>query len=144
MLCAQNNAVEGPLFVPQNINTEDELVAWLRLTFPLFTNDDISKILLYYPGSNATDDPNAATYATLGYTGATAVNVSDLATGQQQRANVWIGTDALATCRADVFAEHLRRNNIRLSKLLDGGSIHRQRPELLQIPVLCTSRSPWF
>jgi len=81
------------LFVPQNINTEDELVDWLRLTFPLFTNNDIAKILFYYPGSNATDDPNAAKYATSGYTGATAVNVSDLATGQQQRANVWTSED---------------------------------------------------
>jgi carboxylesterase type B len=42
-----NNANEGPAFTPQAIDTEDELVAWLKLTFPLFTNDDISRILRY-------------------------------------------------------------------------------------------------
>lgn len=88
-----NNADEGPLFVPQisvpgqGIRTEDDLLAWLRLTFPLFTNDDIAKILLYYPSSNASTDPNAPQYPTNGYTGATAVNESVFGTGQQQRAN---------------------------------------------------------
>lgn len=42
-----NNANEGPLFVPQNITTEADLVAWLELTFPLFSNDDIARILRY-------------------------------------------------------------------------------------------------
>ncbi|KAK0128822.1 hypothetical protein ONS95_000772 [Cadophora gregata] len=82
-----NNALEGPSFVPQNITSEDELVSWIQEVFPLFTEDDISKVLRYYPGSNATDDMNAVDYATSGYTGATASNVSSIATGQQQRAN---------------------------------------------------------
>jgi len=82
-----NNALEGPLFVPQNITSEEDLVSWIQDVFPLFTQDDVSKVLRYYPGSNATDDMNAADYATLGYTGATAINVSSIATGQQQRAN---------------------------------------------------------
>jgi carboxylesterase type B len=59
-------------------------VDWLEDTSPVFTNNDIAKILLYYPSSNATDDPNAALFATLGYTGPTAVNEG---TGQQQRAD---------------------------------------------------------
>jgi hypothetical protein len=84
----QNNAAEGPLFVPQNITTEQDLVNYLKDIFPLFTEDDISKILLYYPGSNATDNPDAIDYATLGYTGPTANNQSSIATGQQQRAHV--------------------------------------------------------
>jgi hypothetical protein len=62
-------------------------VNWLANTFPLFTDNDIAKILLYYPSSNATDDPNAAEFATLGYTGPTAVNESQVGTGQQQRAD---------------------------------------------------------
>jgi hypothetical protein len=74
--------------VPQNITTEQDLVNFIQETFPLFTEDDISKVLQYYPGSNATDNANAPEYATLGYTGATANNVSSIATGQQQRANV--------------------------------------------------------
>lgn len=84
---SQNNANEGPAFTQQNITTEADLVDWLHLVFPLMTNDDVAKILLYYPSSNASDNANAEEYATLGYTGATALNVSSVATGQQQRAN---------------------------------------------------------
>lgn len=74
-------------FTPQDINTEEDLVAWLQRTFPLFTTSDIAKVLMYYPSSNATDDMDASKYATLGYTGATAVNESQVGTGQQQRAD---------------------------------------------------------
>ena len=86
-LLVGNNADEGPGFTPQNITTEVDLLAWLKLTFPLFANDDIAKILLYYLSSNASVDMSATEYATSGYTGATAVNVSEIGTGQQQRAN---------------------------------------------------------
>ena len=81
-----NNANEGPGFVPQNIETEEDLLAWLRLTFPLFSNNDIAKILLYYASSNDTTS-DAPLYATNGETGATAVNQSIVGSGQQQRAN---------------------------------------------------------
>ena len=74
--------------MPQNITTENDLVSWLHLTFPQFGNSDIAKVLLYYPSSNASVDPNAPEYATSGYTGATAINESAVGTGQQQRANV--------------------------------------------------------
>jgi len=46
-LLVGNNANEGPLFVPQTIDTEADLLAWLELTFPLFSNDDIARILRY-------------------------------------------------------------------------------------------------
>jgi carboxylesterase type B len=46
-LLVSNNANEGPLFTPQNIDTEADLVAWLKLTFPLFDNDHIAKLLRY-------------------------------------------------------------------------------------------------
>lgn len=82
-----NNAEEGPGFTPQNITTEADLVAWLQLTFPLFTNDDIAKILLYYPSSNASNAPNATLYATTGDVGPSALNQSSTGTGQQQRAD---------------------------------------------------------
>jgi len=62
------------------------LVTWLENTFPLFTENDIAAILLHYPSSNATDDPNTVGFATLGDQGPTAVNVSQFAVGQQQRA----------------------------------------------------------
>ncbi|KAH0363182.1 carboxylesterase type B, partial [Aureobasidium melanogenum] len=86
-LLVGNNANEGPLFVPQNITTEADLVSWLELTFPLFSNDDIAKVLLYYPSSNASDSSSAVDFATLGNMGPTALNESSLATGQQQRAD---------------------------------------------------------
>jgi carboxylesterase type B len=82
-----NNANEGPLFTPQNITTEADLVSWIQATFPLMTIDDISKLLRYYPSSNASDSSSNVDFATLGYTGPTAVNQSSLGTGQQQRAN---------------------------------------------------------
>ena len=84
---SQNNADEGPLFTPPNITTEADLLAWLHLSFPLMGGNDIAKILLYYPSSNASTDAGAPDFATLGYTGPTAVNQSDVATGQQQRAD---------------------------------------------------------
>jgi hypothetical protein len=62
-------------------------VAWLRLTFPLFTNDDIAKVLLYYPSSNASTNPNAPLYATSGDSGPSALNQSSVGTGQQERAD---------------------------------------------------------
>jgi hypothetical protein len=88
-------------------------VAWLVRTFPLFTNDDIAKILLYYPSSNATDDPNAAKFATLGYTGPTALNESQVGTGQQQRAdNIYAETTFVCPSywMAEAFSDRGRRS----------------------------------
>ncbi|CAK4030301.1 Hypothetical predicted protein [Lecanosticta acicola] len=82
-----NNANEGPGFTPQNIHTEDDLLAWLRLTFPLFSNNDIAKILYYYPSTNASVDPSDPLFATTGNSGPTALNQSSVGTGQQQRAD---------------------------------------------------------
>ena len=59
-------------------------MAWLEITFPLFTPADISKILLYYPNAgNASTSLTAPLYATNGLTGLTVENQSDLATGPQ-------------------------------------------------------------
>ncbi|KAJ9603643.1 hypothetical protein H2200_011829 [Cladophialophora chaetospira] len=82
-----NNANEGPSFTPQNITSEDNLVSWLHVTFPMFTNDDIAKVLLYYPSSNSSTDSSAPMYATSGNSVASALNVSTVGTGQQQRAD---------------------------------------------------------
>lgn len=81
-----NNANEGPLFVSPNITTEDDLVTWLRQTFPLFSTNDIAKVLYYYPSSNATDTTSPL-FATTGDSGPTAINQSNIAVGQQQRAD---------------------------------------------------------
>lgn len=87
-LLVGNNADEGSLFVQDNITTEADLVNWLQLTFPLFSNDDLAKVLLYYPSTNASVDASDPYFATSGIGGPTAVNQSDVATGQQQRADV--------------------------------------------------------
>lgn len=87
-LLVGNNANEGVLFVPMTITTEDDLVAWLELTFPLFTNDDIAKILQYYPSTNASVNPSAPLFATDGLGPTYNINQSSEATGQQQRANI--------------------------------------------------------
>ncbi|TID12894.1 carboxylesterase 2 [Venturia nashicola] len=86
-LLVGNNANEGREFTPQTITTEDDLVAWLELTFPLFTKADISKILLTYPTTNNSVDSSAPLFATTGDSGPTALNQSSVGTGQQQRAN---------------------------------------------------------
>lgn len=86
-LLVGNNANEGPLFTPMNITTENDLVAWLELTFPLFDNSDIAKILLYYPSTNASVNSMDPLFATTGYGPASALNQSQVATGQQQRAD---------------------------------------------------------
>ncbi len=84
----QNNADEGPYFTPQNIVTEDDFVNFLQNTFPLFTDDDISRVLLYYPSTNASVDIDTPEFSTSGNGAVTALNESTYATGQQQRAEV--------------------------------------------------------
>ncbi|MCJ1264294.1 hypothetical protein MMC22_004165 [Lobaria immixta] len=82
-----NNADEGPLSLQQNIRSEEDFLGFLRRTFPLFTNDDISKVLRYYPSTNDSVDLKDLRFATLGDGGPTALNESSYATGQLQRAN---------------------------------------------------------
>ncbi|KAL8804443.1 MAG: hypothetical protein Q9182_002548 [Xanthomendoza sp. 2 TL-2023] len=106
-----NNANEAPLFVQQNIETEDDLVNFLRNSFPLFTEDDISRVLLYYP--SGVEPVSAATpkFATSGSSGPTAVNVSTFATGQQQRAlNIYAETTFVCPSYwlAEAFTNHDR------------------------------------
>jgi len=91
-LLVSNAAIEGAAYTQPNITTENDLVDWLQLTFPLFNNDDIAKVLMYYPSSNASVNANDPLYATSGYYGATSINVSSVATGQQQRAIVSLST----------------------------------------------------
>lgn len=75
-----NNAQEGDVFATQNITTENDLVDWIRLLFPLFTQEDISKLLYYYPSSNVSDSSDGLTeFATDGTTAPTIVNVSQTA-----------------------------------------------------------------
>lgn len=83
---AGHNAMEGASWVPPVITTIDDLVHYLSTIFPMFDNNDIAKILYYYPSTNATDDPSAPLFATLGDSGPTHINQSIAATGQMERA----------------------------------------------------------
>ncbi|OBT76453.1 hypothetical protein VF21_04020 [Pseudogymnoascus sp. 05NY08] len=82
-----SNANEGALFVPPTISTEADLVAWLHLEFPNVSDDDVTKILAAYPSSSGPVNPDDPMFATTGLGPATALNVSQVATGQQQRGN---------------------------------------------------------
>ncbi|EDU40805.1 PnbA Carboxylesterase type B [Pyrenophora tritici-repentis] len=82
-----NAADEGPLFVPQNITSQDQFMSWLRGTLPGFSDSDIAEVLAWYPIKNNTESPNAVKFATTGLSGPSALDQSSVAVGQQQRAN---------------------------------------------------------
>ncbi|KAK0911076.1 hypothetical protein LTR02_003514 [Friedmanniomyces endolithicus] len=104
-----NNADEGYFFTSQRLSTEDELVAYLRVTFPLFSNNDIAKILYYYPSSNASVASKPLLFATEGDTGPTALNESSVGSGQQERAdNIYAETTFV--CPAYWMAEAYSNN----------------------------------
>ena len=95
--------------MPQTIEAEADLVTWLRRTFPLFTNNDVAKVLQYYPSSNASVDPELPLFATNGNSGPTALNQSTVGTGQQQRANN-IYAEATLVCPSYWIAEAYSNN----------------------------------
>lgn len=106
-----NNADEGSLFVPPTINTTEDLRAWLHGAYPTFTDVDVSAVLSAYPSSDAPVGLSAPKFETSGTSPTTAINVSSLATGQQQRANN-IYAEATFVCPSywlnDAFTTHNR------------------------------------
>ncbi|KAK4466447.1 lipase 4 [Cladorrhinum samala] len=80
-----NNANEGSLIPPGNIVTQDDLIAWLKQSFPSLSQANITNILEAYPSAEVPTNANATGYETSGYGPGTAVNISQVATGQQQR-----------------------------------------------------------
>ncbi|KAF1956825.1 alpha/beta-hydrolase [Byssothecium circinans] len=81
-----NNANEGALFVPQNIATLTDLTAWIHDAFPSLSDYNVTQVLATYPSTSAPVNASDLKYATDGYGPDTAVNISQVATGQQQRA----------------------------------------------------------
>jgi carboxylesterase type B len=79
-----NNANEGVLFVPPTINSTLALQTWLAGAYPNLNATDLAAILEAYPASNNT---NTDRFATTGLGPVTALDVSELATGPQQRAD---------------------------------------------------------
>ncbi|KAK4245812.1 hypothetical protein C7999DRAFT_42707 [Corynascus novoguineensis] len=85
-----HNANEGPLFVPPTLKTESDLIDWLSgAEFPNLTGTQINTILAANPNNVTTDLARGPLFKTTGLSGApiTAVQVSQIANGQQQRAN---------------------------------------------------------
>ncbi|CAI6331869.1 unnamed protein product [Periconia digitata] len=80
-----SNAEEGRFFVMPNITSENDLLAWIHQAFLLFTPDETNELLEHYPASNLSAD--TPFYATNGESGLTAIDVSQTASGHQQRAN---------------------------------------------------------
>ena len=84
----QNNANEGSLFVPTNIVTLSNLTTWLKDQFSTLFDDQVTRLLDAYASTDDPVNPTDLRFATSGLGPATAVNVSQIATGQQQRAFV--------------------------------------------------------
>ncbi|KAF3002872.1 hypothetical protein E8E13_000264 [Curvularia kusanoi] len=79
-----NNANEGAPFVPSNITSTAALTTWLRGAYPDLSPSDLDTILTAYPASNSS---STTRFATSGLGPLTALDVSQLATGAQQRAD---------------------------------------------------------
>lgn len=84
----QSNANEGTLIPPSNILTESDLIAWINSNFPNLSPQNITTLLAAYPSDSGPVRPSAPRFETSGYGPATAVNTSQIATGQQQRCYV--------------------------------------------------------
>ncbi|GAB7349461.1 hypothetical protein MBLNU459_g0175t2 [Dothideomycetes sp. NU459] len=106
---AGHNALEGALWTPSGITTIDDLVQYLRIIFPNFSNNDIAKVLFYYPSSNASVNPSALDWATEGSYGPTTINESTAATGQQERA-IAIRGESTFICPSYWLAEAYSNN----------------------------------
>ncbi|TVY16210.1 Lipase 1 [Lachnellula arida] len=79
-----NNADEGPGFVPQNIETNEDFDVYLQSLFPLMGNETLSQLASIYHIPATIPGP---LFSTLGTSTPTALNQSEFAIGQQQRAN---------------------------------------------------------
>ena len=114
--------------------------------FPLFTEDDVSRVLLYYPSTNASVDMSVPDFATTGNSTPTALNESTFGTGQQQRADVSYTFYRGASLNFVLtrFPECVRRNNICVPLLLARRSLHKQWPRLLPLSVLRNRRPAWL
>ncbi|KAK7745976.1 hypothetical protein SLS53_002696 [Cytospora paraplurivora] len=80
----KNNANEGPGFVPQDIETASDFDRYTKGLFPLMSTGDLEQLDKAYLIPPTVPGP---LYSTLGSSGPTALNQSEYAIGQQQRAN---------------------------------------------------------
>lgn len=97
-----NTANEAAAYVQPDIQTDEDVEQWLRLSYPLLHEEDYDAILnVHYPASNISTTP----YATCGDCGgASALNVGSFTTGPQQRVlNLY--SEATFICGANWLAE---------------------------------------
>jgi carboxylesterase type B len=59
-----NNANEGWAFTPPIIFNTSDLVSWLHRTFPLFSTNDIGRVLAHYPPEDPSTQYDTPPYAT--------------------------------------------------------------------------------
>lgn len=84
---AGHSALEGAAWVePESIETVEDFVDYVDTILPMFSNNDIARLLSTYGSNNDSTDFDAPVWATAGDSGPTHLNQSTAATGQQQRA----------------------------------------------------------
>lgn len=98
-----NNANEGAPLTP-TILTAAEFLSYIKTTFPSLTATDISRLLETYQLDNSTTELSAPLFDTLGNSGPTALNQSEFATGQKQRAYN-LNSEVTFTCPGYWLAE---------------------------------------
>lgn len=92
------------------INTVDDFMNYVHSTFPLFTDADISRLLQVYQFDPTPVNRSASLFDTLGDRGATALNQSEFATGNQQRVfNIY--SETTFTCPSYWLAEAFSVND---------------------------------
>ncbi|KAF7192312.1 Lipase 2 [Pseudocercospora fuligena] len=98
-----NTASEAAAYVIPEITSDAELEAWLRLEYPLLTEENIDEILrVHYPSSNPSD---IVPFATCGdCNGATADETGPFAIGPQQRA-IALYSESTFVCSSYWLAE---------------------------------------
>jgi carboxylesterase type B len=84
---SSNMANEGVPLSPPTTRTLQDFRDYIDLTFPLFSRADKAALekTYSYPGDTQDVDPKAPRFATNGVSAPTALNQSELGTGQQQR-----------------------------------------------------------
>lgn len=83
-LLVGNNANEGSLIPPANISTAAHLTSWLSSYLFNLPASNVSALLSAYPSANS----SSPRYETSGLGPGTAVTISQVATGEQQRCYV--------------------------------------------------------
>ena len=80
----QNNANDGVPLTNPNVVTRSKFNDYIASTFPRFTKSDISLLNTIYQTKDSQPVDNGPRYDTIGTSGPTALNQSEMATGLQQ------------------------------------------------------------